>query len=111
MIVLGKRRLSGQGMIDTFKDAGTTTTVIFIIVIGGILLAPFLTYTALATYISDGLLGIVLSPYPYLAAFARLYLIPVMFVEPTASMVTILPLMVPILVSSGFAPYTMGVIA
>src|SRR3546814_10404198 len=87
MIVLGKRRLSGQGMIDTFKDAGTTTTVIFIIVIGGMLFARFLTYTGLVTYISDGLLGMEMSPYAYIAAFAVLYLIIGMFVEPIAIMV------------------------
>src|SRR3546814_674030 len=111
MIVLGKRRLSGQGMIDTFKDAGTTTTVIFIIVIGGMLFARFLTYTGLVTYISDGLLGMELSPYAYLAAFAVLYLILGMFVEPIAIMVMTLPVMFPILVSSGFDPIWLGVIA
>lgn len=111
LIVLAKRRLSGAGMIDTFKDAGTTTTVIFIIVIGGMLFARFLTYTGLITYISDGLLSMELSPYMYLAAFAVLYLILGMFVEPIAIMVMTLPVMFPILVKSGFDPIWLGVIS
>lgn len=111
LIVLGKRRLSRTGIIDTFKDAGTTTTVIFIIVIGGMLFARFLTYTGLITYISDGMLGLELSPYMYLAAFAVLYLILGMFLEPIAIMVMTLPVMFPILVHSGFDPIWLGVIS
>ena len=111
LIVLAKRRMTGTGMIDTFKDAGTTTTVIFIIVIGGMLFARFLTYTGLITYISDGMLGLELSPYMYLAAFAVLYLILGMFVEPIAIMVMTLPVMFPILVQSGFDPIWLGVIS
>src|SRR3546814_1871925 len=75
------------------------------------LFARFLTYTGLVTYISDGLLGMELSPYAYLAAFAVLYLILGMFVEPIAIMVMTLPVMFPILVSSGFDPIWLGVIA
>lgn len=111
LIVLAKRRMTGASMIDTFKDAGTTTTVIFIIVIGGMLFARFLTYTGLITYISDGLLGLELSPYMYLAAFALLYLVLGMFVEPIAIMVMTLPVMFPILMSSGFDPIWLGVIS
>lgn len=111
LIVLGKRRMSRAGLIDTFKDAGTTTTVIFIIVIGGMLFARFLTYTGLITYISDGMLGLELSPYMYLAAFAVLYLILGMFLEPIAIMVMTLPVMFPILVQSGFDPIWLGVIS
>lgn len=111
LIVLGKRRLSREGLIDTFKDAGTTTTVIFIIVIGGMLFARFLTYTGLITNISDTLLAMQLDPYLYLLCFAILYLILGMFVEPIAIMVMTLPVMFPILVGAGFDPIWLGVIA
>jgi len=111
LIVLGKRRLSVGGMVDTFKDAGTTTTVIFIIVIGGMLFARFLTYTGLITNISDAMLAMELSPYLYLACFAVLYLILGMFVEPIAIMVMTLPVMFPILVGAGFDPIWLGVIS
>ena len=111
LIVLGKGRLSRGGLVDTFKDAGTTTTVIFIIVIGGMLFARFLTYTGLITNISDWMLGLELGPYMYLAAFAVLYLILGMFLEPIAIMVMTLPVMFPILVGVGFDPIWLGVIS
>jgi tripartite ATP-independent transporter DctM subunit len=111
LIVLGKGRLSRAGMVDTFKDAGTTTTVIFIIVIGGMLFARFLTYTGLISGISDSLLAMELNPYLYLLCFAGLYLILGMFVEPIAIMVMTLPIMFPILVGAGFDPIWLGVIS
>ena len=111
LIVITKGRLSGKTMLDTFKDAGTTTSVIFIIVIGGILFARFLTYTGLVTEISMTLLAWDLSPYLYLLAFAVLYLILGMFIDPIAIMVMTLPVMFPILTGVGFDPIWIGVIA
>jgi len=111
MIVIAKGRLTVNGLIDTFKDAGTTTTVIFIIVIGGMLFARFLTYTGLVGEISSTLLALELHPYMYLLAFAALYLFLGMFIEPIAIMVMTLPIMFPILVGAGFDPIWLGVIA
>ncbi len=85
--------------------------MIFIIVIGGMLFARFLTYTGLITNISDWMLGLELGPYMYLAAFAVLYLILGMFLEPIAIMVMTLPVMFPILVGVGFDPIWLGVIS
>ena len=108
LIVIAKGRLSGKTMLDTFKDAGTTTSVIFIIVIGGILFARFLTYTGLVNEISTTLLAWELSPYLYLLAFAVLYLILGMFIDPIAIMVMTLPVMFPILTGVGFDPIWIG---
>jgi TRAP-type C4-dicarboxylate transport system permease large subunit len=58
VIVVGKGRLNRRMLVETFKDAGITTSTIFIIVIGGILFARFLTYTGLVTDISDWLLAL-----------------------------------------------------
>ena len=111
LIVLAKGRFSGKSMVDTFKDAGVTTSVIFIIVIGGILFARFLTYTGLIADISTILLSWDLNPYLYLLAFAVIYLILGMLIEPIAIMVMTLPVMFPILTSVGFDPIWLGVIS
>jgi TRAP-type C4-dicarboxylate transport system permease large subunit len=111
LIVAAKGRMSRATLIDTFKDAGITTSTIFIIVIGGILLARFLTYTGLVTEISDWLLGLGLPPLLYLMAFAVLYLILGMMIEPIAIMVMTLPVMFPIMVSVGYDPIWLGVIS
>ena len=111
LIVAAKRQLSGRTLLETFKDAGVTTSTIFIIVIGGILLARFLTYTGLVQEISDWLLALGLSPLMYLLAFAVLYLLLGMFIEPIAIMVMTLPVMFPIMVEVGWDPIWLGVIS
>ena len=69
--------------------------MIFIIVVGGILFARFLTYTGLVATVSDALLALELSPYAYLACYALIYFVLGMFIEPIAIMVMTLPLMEP----------------
>jgi tripartite ATP-independent transporter DctM subunit len=111
LIVLAKRRLTRQTTINTFKDAGVTTSVIFIIVIGGIIFARYLTYTGLIADISESLLSLELNKYAYLFAFAAIYLVLGMMIDPIAIMVITLPVMYPILVGVGFDPIWLGVIA
>ncbi len=111
LIVAAKRQLSVRTLLETFKDAGVTTSTIFIIVIGGILLARFLTYAGLVTEVSDWLLSLGLPPLLYLLAFAVLYLILGMFIEPIAIMVMTLPVMFPIMVQVGYDPIWLGVIS
>ena len=111
LIVIGKGRLNRRRLLDTFKDAGVTTSVIFIIVIGGIVFARFLTYTGLVANISDILLALELHPYLYLLSFAVIYLILGMLIDPIAIMVMTLPVMYPILTGAGFDPIWLGVIA
>jgi len=111
LIVLGKGRLSRATLMDTFRDATITTSVLFIIVVGGILLARFLTYTGLVSEVSDALLALELPKYLYLLSFAAIYLILGMFIEPIAIMVMTLPVMVPVMVGAGFDAIWLGVIA
>jgi tripartite ATP-independent transporter DctM subunit len=111
IIVIGKGRLNRERLLETFKDAGITTSVIFIIVIGGILFARFLTYTGLVANISDILLSLQLHPYLYLLSFAVIYIILGMLIDPIAIMVMTLPVMFPIMTGAGFDPIWLGVIS
>ena len=111
MIVAAKRKLNGRLLVDTFKDAGITTSTIFIIVIGGIIFARFLTYTGLVSDISEWMIALNLSPIAYLIGFAILYLILGMLIDPIAIMVMTLPVMFPIMTSVGYDPIWLGVIA
>ena len=88
-----------------------TTSVIFIIVVGGTLFARFLTYTGLVASVSEALLALKLSKYLYLSCYVVIYIILGMFIEPIAIMVMTLPLMFPIMVGAGFDPIWLGVIS
>ena len=111
LIVLAKRRLNARTAVDTFKDAGVTTSSIFIIVIGGIIFARYLTYTGIVNDITGALLALELGKYTYLFAFAAIYLVLGMLIDPIAIMVITLPVMYPILTKAGFDPIWLGVIA
>jgi C4-dicarboxylate transporter DctM subunit len=111
IIVLGKRRLNRETFVETLRDAGVTTSVIFIIVVGGTLFARFLTYTGLVADVSNALLAFNLPRYLYLMCYAVIYIILGMFIEPISIMVMTLPLMFPIMSGAGFNPIWLGVIS
>ncbi|MCF8484953.1 MAG: TRAP transporter large permease [Rhodobacteraceae bacterium] len=111
MIVFFKGRLNRRMLADTFKEAGLTTSTIFIIVIGGILFARFLTYTGLVTEIANYMLSLDLPRYYYLMGFVLLFLFLGMFLDAIAIMVMTLPVMFPILVGVGYDPIWLGVIS
>ncbi len=111
LIIAFKRKLTGRTLVETFKDAGVTTSTIFIIVIGGIIFARFLTYTGLLGDITDWMIGLDLPPIAYLLGFALIYLILGMLIDPIAIMVMTLPVMFPILTSVGYDPIWLGIIA
>jgi C4-dicarboxylate transporter, DctM subunit len=111
VIALVKRRLDYGSLVEVLKEAAITTSVIFIIVVGGILFARFLTYSGLVTTVSAALLTLEAGKYAYLFGFALLYLVLGMFIEPIAIMVMTLPLMFPVMTGAGFDPIWLAVVS
>jgi tripartite ATP-independent transporter DctM subunit len=111
VIALLKRRMGMRTLAEALKEAAVTTSVIFIIVIGGIIFARFLTYSGLVEIISAGLVGLGTGKYVYLLGFVLLFLVLGCFIEPIAIMVMTLPIMFPVMVKAGFDPIWLGVVA
>jgi tripartite ATP-independent transporter DctM subunit len=111
VIALAKRRLGVGSLVEVLKDAAYTTSVIFIIVVGGILFARFLTYSGLVTTISTALFELGTGKYTYLLGFIVLFTVLGCFIEPIAIMVMTLPIMFPVMKAAGFDPIWLGVIA
>lgn len=111
VIALVKGRLGMKSLVEVLKDAAVTTSVIFIIVIGGIIFARFLTYSGLVDIISRGLLDLGTGKYVYLIGFIVLFIVLGCFIEPIAIMVMTLPIMFPVMVKAGFDPIWLGVVA
>ena len=106
-----KGRMGLKSLVEVLKDAAVTTSVIFIIVIGGIIFARFLTYSGLVDIISRGLLDLGTGKYVYLIGFIVLFIVLGCFIEPIAIMVMTLPIMFPVMVKAGFDPIWLGVVA
>jgi tripartite ATP-independent transporter DctM subunit len=111
LIVLLKRRLTGRSLLEIIKDAGITSTTIFIIIIGGMLFARFLTYTGVVADVTDYLIALQLSPSAYLLCFIIIFLILGCFIEAIAIMVMTLPVMYPVLIGVGYDPIWLGIIS
>lgn len=111
VIVLLKRRAKPSVLAETFRDAVLTSSTIFVVIIGGMLFARFLTYTGLVSTVSESVLAFGLPPFAYLMAFALLFLILGMFIEPIAIMIMTLPVMFPVMTEVGYDPVWLGVIA
>ncbi len=111
LIVVFKRRLTGKSTLEIIKETGITSTTIFIIIIGGMLFARFLTYTGLVTDITDYLISLQLAPTTYLLCFIVVFLILGMFIEAIAIMVMTLPVMYPVLIGVGYDPIWLGIIS
>ncbi|ETW10975.1 TRAP dicarboxylate transport system permease DctM7 [Roseivivax marinus] len=111
VIVMLKRRAKPSVLAETFRDAVLTSSTIFVVIIGGMLFARFLTYTGLVSTVSESVLAFGLPPFAYLMAFALLFLILGMFIEPIAIMIMTLPVMFPVMTEVGYDPVWLGVIA
>src|SRR5690554_1188083 len=97
-------------MQETFIEALLASSTIFLVIIGGMIFARFLTYTGLVSTISDWLITQELSPFAYLMAFALMFLILGCFLEPIAIMVMTLPVLFPVMMSVGYDPIWLGVV-
>lgn len=111
VIALSKRRLGWGSLVEVLKEAAVTTSVIFIIVVGGMLFARFLTYSGLVTTISSAMIDLGVGKYTYLFGFVVLFTILGCFIEPIAIMVMTLPIMFPVMMQAGFDPIWLGVVA
>jgi tripartite ATP-independent transporter DctM subunit len=111
LIALLRGRLNRRSLVEVLKEAAVTTSVIFIIVIGGILFARFLTYSGLVTEISSWMIGLGGDKYAYLLAFIVLFTILGCFIEPIAIMVMTLPIMFPVMKEAGFDPVWLAVVS
>ena len=111
VIALIKRRLGWGSLVEVLKEAAVTTSVIFIIVVGGMMFARFLTYSGLVTTISTAMIGLGAGKYSYLLGFVLLFTVLGCFIEPIAIMVMTLPIMFPVMKEAGFDPIWLGVVA
>src|SRR4051812_31362195 len=111
VIALYKRRLGVGSLTEVLKDAAVTTSVIFIIVVGGLVFSRFLTYSGLVDMISRELLSFGTGKYTYLIGYVVLFTILGCFIEPIAIMVMTLPIMFPVMQAQGFDPIWLGVVS
>lgn len=91
-------------------ETTTATAALVLIAVGASLLTRFLALSGAGDALSDGLLGLGVSPWLLLLGIAGVYLLLGMFLEPLGAMLLTLPIVLPIAEDAGWSLVWFGVV-
>jgi C4-dicarboxylate transporter DctM subunit len=109
-IALARRRLTWGGIQGSLIEAAQLTTVVFLIIIGGLLFSRFLLLSNFVNELTALVQGAGVSPMAFIVAVVLLYLVLGMFMEALSMLVVTLPFLFPIAKSLGIDPIWFGVL-
>jgi len=105
------RKLDAGGLKTAFLETVTTSTMLYVIIIGAAVFSPFLALTGIPQSLSDLLNGSGLGPLGTLCVILAAYIVLGMFMDALSMLVVTIPIVYPIILAAGFDPIWFGVIA
>ena len=87
-----------------------TVGMIFLIIIGAIIFARFLSVTQIPTHLASFLSGLALPRVAILAGFLLMYFVLGMFMGPLEIMVITIPVVIPVIIHLGYNPIWFGIV-
>ena len=97
VIAAAQRRLTLTVMINSLLDALKGTATILFIAMGGFLLARFMAFSGLPTFLSDVVEQMAVDPLLFMLGISLIYILLGMFLDSMGIMLLTIPIMVPIL--------------
>jgi tripartite ATP-independent transporter DctM subunit len=110
VIVAATRQLTGKVFLDILKEAGTTSAMIFLIVIGAFIFMKFLGISKLPFALVEIIEQLQVSKFFVFAGIIILYIVLGMFLEVYSAVTFTIPIIYPVIVALGFDPIWFGVI-
>jgi C4-dicarboxylate transporter, DctM subunit len=110
VITLISRQLNMKNLTHAIVDAGTTTAMMLILMLGAFIFMKFLTITKLPFAMASAVGGLGFSPYVILLIIVIVYLILGMFLDVISAIVLTVPLIYPVVIAIGFDPIWFGVV-
>jgi len=110
LIVLITRQLTLRIFLDILKEAGATSAMIFLIVIGAFIFMKFLGISKLPFALVKIIENLHLSKYIVFTGIIILYIILGMFLEVYSAVTFTIPIIYPVILALGFDPIWFGVI-
>jgi len=110
LIVLITRQLTLRIFLDILKEAGATSAMIFLIVIGAFIFMKFLGISKLPFVLVKIIENLHLSKYIVFTGIIILYIILGMFLEVYSAVTFTIPIIYPVILALGFDPIWFGVI-
>lgn len=110
VISAAKRTLNWSAFWEALDETARTTAAIFVIAIGASLLTRFLTLSGAAKFLSAYVISLGADPLTLMLGIALMYLILGMFLEPIGAMLLTIPVLLPIMDSTGLSLVWFGVV-
>jgi len=110
VIGFSQRQMSWKALIESFGEALRTTSAIFFVAIGAILLTRFLAMAGVPQFLTSFVTGAEFSPLAVIVIMCLIYIILGMFLDPLGVMLLTLPIFLPIYDTLGVDKIWIGVI-
>lgn len=110
VIVAATRQLTGKVFLDILKEAGATSAMIFLIVIGAFIFMKFLGISKLPFALVEIIEQLQVSKFFVFTGIIILYIVLGMFLEVYSAVTFTIPIIYPVIVALGFDPIWFGVI-
>ncbi len=110
IVVVARRSLSRQAFWEALRSTAATTSVLFAIIIGGLLLSRMLVATSAINGLVSAIHGLSASPWVVIAATVVTYLVLGCFVDSTSMMIITLPFFFPLAQAAQIDPIWYGIL-
>ncbi|PJK30331.1 TRAP transporter large permease [Minwuia thermotolerans] len=110
IIATFKRTLTWRAFRDALRETAQTTAAIFVIAIGASLLTRFLTLSGASKFLSAYVISLGADPLMLMLGIALMYLVLGMFLEPIGAMLLTIPILLPVMDSTGLSLVWFGVV-
>ena len=109
LFVLLRRRLDFAGFVAVLIQSARTSAMLFVVLVGALLFANFVTVAGLPSAMERWISGLELAPIAVLLVIMAIYLLLGCLLEPTAMMLLTVPVFFPVAILLGFDPVWFGV--
>ncbi len=110
LIALGRRKIGAAQIWESVRQTAELTSVLFIIIIGGLLLSRFLVVSGFVADLTILVTDAGLTTETFILAMVVMYLIMGMFIDPLSMMMMTVPFVYPVIKAFGMDPIWFAII-
>ena len=110
LFALFRRTLSTRALIDVLIESARTTAMLFMILVGALVFANFVNYTAMPAELKGFVMQYQLHPFAVMAAICVIYVVLGTAMEELSMILLTVPVFFPLVVGLGFDPVWFGII-
>jgi C4-dicarboxylate transporter, DctM subunit len=110
LIALGRRKIGAAQIWESVRQTAELTSVLFIIIIGGLLFSRFLVVSGFVADLTILVTESGFTPTTFILAMIVMYFVLGMFVDPLSMLVMTVPFVFPVIKSFGMDPIWFGII-